>query len=126
MKPNLEPICFDFPFEEIDKNDRNASFLTLFIICWRVVRTIFRGTLFVLSLKTPSRTKLVWFSNWSIDAAKMNRAILHNCPTHSHEDLVNTGKAIVESSCRSSLVRSMLKRSLEKIARACPGYYIGL
>eukprot|EP01083_Nonionella_stella_P073155 197581_1 len=44
----------------------------------------------------PLPISFIGLSNWSLDAAKMNRAICHLCPTHSMEDLVQTGIAMAE------------------------------
>ena len=48
-------------------------------------------------------------------SAKMNRAILHNCPVHSYEDLIDTARAIVESSTENKALQDMLVRSLRNI-----------
>ena len=42
----------------------------------------------------------------------MNRAILHNCPVHNYEDLLDTARAIVESSTENKSLQDMLVRSL--------------
>ena len=46
----------------------------------------------------------------------MNRAILHNCPTHSFNDLIQTATEIVKAATENKALQDMVNRSLRTIA----------
>lgn len=45
----------------------------------------------------PTRTQVVGISNWSLDPAKMNRAVHLYRPAPTVEDLSNTAEGMVKS-----------------------------
>eukprot|EP01083_Nonionella_stella_P181847 652682_1 len=44
----------------------------------------------------PAPISFVGLSNWALDAAKMNRAVMHCCPIHKVYDLRQTAKAMAQ------------------------------
>ena len=46
----------------------------------------------------------------------MNRAILHNCPSHTHDDLILTATEMVAASTEDKTLRDILSRKLKIIA----------
>ncbi|ETN98191.1 hypothetical protein RFI_39323, partial [Reticulomyxa filosa] len=44
------------------------------------------------------KISFVGISNWSLDAAKMNRMIMHSIPLMDHNGLMETAKAILKNS----------------------------
>eukprot|EP01083_Nonionella_stella_P128419 389155_1 len=44
----------------------------------------------------PAPIAFIGLSNWSLDAAKMNRAIMHLCPKHTIRDLTQTATAMAQ------------------------------
>lgn len=60
----------------------------------------------------PAPISFIGLSNWSLDAAKMNRAICHLCPIHKIHDLNATGRAMAKHYAQNEIDKLNPKISL--------------
>jgi hypothetical protein len=78
----------------------------------------------LLEPEKPQEVSVVGISNWSLDAAKMNRAIHLAQPDPSEHDLYETSIAILESyGSTSDGLHLTLKSELRKLSRAYYNYH---
>ncbi|ETO15632.1 hypothetical protein RFI_21732, partial [Reticulomyxa filosa] len=49
----------------------------------------------IASIIGSPKIPFVGISNWNLDAAKMNRMVMHFIPSLGHDDLINTATSIV-------------------------------
>lgn len=77
----------------------------------------------LLEPEEPQQIAVVGISNWSLDAAKMNRAIHLSQPDPSEDDLYQTSLAILESYDTSGGLLQSLKGDLMNLSRAYYDYH---
>ena len=65
---------------------------------------------------------VVGISNWALDAAKMNRAIIVSRPDPDTRDLTRTAEAIIDD-CHVRHIHPRMKRQLEDLAAAYHDYF---
>ena len=58
----------------------------------------------------PAPISFVALSNWPLDAAKMNRVVMHQCYIHNKQDLIDTARAMAKPFYKSAEIEQMESR----------------
>ena len=79
----------------------------------------------LLEPEEPQQVAVVGISNWSLDAAKMNRAIHLSQPDPSEQDLYDTSIAILESydTSKNDALHQTLRNELRGLAKSYHTYH---